>query len=297
MLKRLFEFIDEHDFYCFAVIIMLFVLGGLVWLTTVQDDAPTVKHYEPTSTPTVTPAAPSDGIGIAFIDGLPTAVLVSPTEHASSAETCTNTPTVTPTPEPTETPTQAPTATNTPVPTKKPTNTPKPTKTPTATPKVTASSVKAGTYTIPTGGHDWKPYARYTAITAKSSPQYKLQKIAKTDSNGLRYVTVDGVKRYCVALPVHWAGGTLADIGRCFDVVMENGATIFCVLGDVKKIEHSQNGEGKFGSNGELLEFQVDMQKLPDAVRNSGDISRFGGAFEGEAVKIIVYDRNILKDN
>jgi phosphomannomutase len=39
------------------------------------------------------------------------------------------------------------------------------------------------------------------------------------------------------------------------------------------------------------------MQKLPDAVRNSGDVSHFGGAFDGEADKIIVYDRNVLKDN
>ena len=78
---------------------------------------------------------------------------------------------------------------------------------------------------------------------------------------------------------------------------MDNGATIHCVLGDNKKIEHSQNGEGKFGAHGELLEFQVDQDKLPDIVRKSGDISRFGGAFEGEASKIIVYDRNVLKNN
>ena len=294
-MKRLLDFIDEHDFFCFAALLIGLVMGGLIWLTTVQDDSPATKHYEPTSTPTVTPTAPSDGIGIAFIDGLPTAVLVSPTERASSAETFTNTPTMTPTPEPTETPTEAPTATQTPVPTKKPTNTPKPTKTPTATPKTTYKEGKAGTFDVPDGKHEWKPYARYTAITAKSSPQYQLQKIAKTDENGLRYVTVDGEKRYCVALPVYWAGGTFADIGRCFDVVMKNGATIHCVLGDLKKIEHSQNGEGKFGANGELLEFQVDQDKLPDIVRKSGDVSRLGGAFEGNADKIIVYDKNVLK--
>lgn len=280
-MKRLIDFFDEHDFFCFAALILILVLGILIWTTTWQDEPQSTKHYEPTSTPTITPEAPTGSIDIAFVDGLPTAVL--------------HTPTLTPTPKPTETPLPTPTATNTPVPTKKPTNTPTPTKKPTATPKTTYKEGKAGTFDVPDGKHDWKPYARYTAITAKSSPQYQLQKIAKTDDNGLRYVTVDGEKRYCVALPVYWAGGTFADIGRCFDVVMKNGATIHCVLGDLKKIEHSQNGEGKFGANGELLEFQVDQNKLPDIVRKSGDVSRLGGAFEGNADKIIVYDKNVLK--
>lgn len=217
-------------------------------------------------------------------------------ERASFSKTCTNTPTPTKAPRTTATPTftatpsPEPTATSTPKPTKTPT--PKPTKTstpkPTKTPK---QSGTVGTKTVPSGGHDWKPYARHTAITAKSSPQYRLQQIAKTDSNGLRYVyDPNGVKRYCVALPIYWAGGTLADIGRCFDVTMQNGAVLHCCLGDLKKPEHSQNGEGKFGSRGELLEFQVDQNKLPDIVRKCGDISRLGGDFEGEAATISVLD-------
>lgn len=212
------------------------------------------------------------------------------------------TPTVTstPTPEPTaaptatNTPTPKPTKTPTPKPTKAPT--PKPTKTPTPAPirNTDADGYKpgtTGTKTVKQGGHAWKPYARYTAITAKNSPQYRLQKIAKTDSNGLRYVyDPEGVKRYCVALPVYWAGGTYADIGRCFDVVMANGAVLHCCLGDIKKQEHSQDGAGRFGSRGELLEFQVDQKELPEIVRNAGDISKLGGDFEGEAKEIRVFD-------
>ena len=209
-------------------------------------------------------------------------------ERASFEKTCTlsPTPTRTPTPRPTATP--EPTVTPTP----EPTSTPKPTKTPTPKPtKAPVQTGSVGTKNVPTGGHDWKPYARHTAITAKNSPQYKLQQIAKTDSNGLRYVKdKDGVKRYCVALPVYWAGGSTKDIGRCFDVKMKNGEVLHCVLGDVKKIEHSQNGEGKFGAHGELMEFQVEQDKLPEIVRKSGDISRLGGAFEGEAVEITVLD-------
>ena len=147
---------------------------------------------------------------------------------------------------------------------------------------------------VPSGNHSWKPWARHTAITNKSSQQYKLQKKAKTDSNGLRYcIDKNGEKRYCVALGVYWCGGNPEDIGRCFDVVMENGAILKCCLGDVKKVKNSQKGEGKFGSKGELLEFQAEGAKLVKVVKESGDVSRLGGAFEGNAKKIIVYNEFI----
>lgn len=214
-------------------------------------------------------------------------------EHYSETEAGTPTPQPTAAPTATNTPTPKPTKTPTPKPTKTPT--PKPTKTPTPAPilNTDADGYKpgtTGTKKVSGSGHAWKPYARHTAITAKGSPQYKLQKIAKTDSNGLRYVTdPDGVKRYCVALPVYWAGGTAEDIGRCFDVTMKNGAVLHCVLGDVKKQEHSKDGAGRFGSRGELLEFQVDQERLPDNVRRSGDISSLGGAFDGEPAAVTVY--------
>ena len=231
-----------------------------------------------------TPAAAeqTDGVRILLVDGLPTAT-------AAAADL-----TETPTPKPTAT--KAPTPTATPAPTKapKPTSTPKPTKTPTPkptkAPSATYTQGKAGTQNVERGGHAWKPYARYTAITNTKSPQYRLQQKAKTDENGLRYVRdAEGVKRYCVALGVAWAGGTADDIGRCFDVTMANGAVLHCCLGDIKKVEHSQNGAGRFGSRGELLEFQVDQNKLPAAVRACGDISRLGGSFEGEAVSITTF--------
>lgn len=279
----------------FSVTILLLVGLFFFVLTTAQEDGSGKRSTETPTRSEEAAADPTDVIDIVFIDGLPTAVLsgATPTEaqRAVSDITCTNTPT----PAPTETPTDAPTATNTPFPTNTPTNTPKPTKKPTATPKLKYKTTAAGEKNVPDGAHSWKPYARHTAITLKTSPQYKLQQMASTDDNGLRYIVdEDGVKRYCVALPVYWAGGTFDDVGRYFDVIMVNGATLHCVLGDIKKIEHSENGEGKFGAHGELLEFQVDQSKLPDIVRKSGDISRLGGAFEGNAKKVIVYDKNIF---
>ena len=284
------KLLQKYEFVIFgAALFLLFLLAMLILIREQEAGRKAAPTVTPTIAPTITPT-PTDGIDIVFVDGLPTAILRTSATQAPTA-------TEKPTPTPTETPSYVPTATGTPIPTKKPTNTPKPTKAPSVTPK-TVQKGKAGTYTVERGGHDWKPYARYQAITAKNSQQYKLQKIAKTDKNGLRYVTdADGVKRFCVALGIAWAGGQPEDIGRCLDVVMANGSTLHCVLGDVKKLKHSQDGAGRFGSNGELLEFQVDMEKLPAAVRNSGDVSKLGGAFSGEAVKIIVYDKNVLKRN
>lgn len=193
----------------------------------------------------------------------------------------------------------APTATNTPTPAPTATNTPKPTKTP--TPKPTKAAAKSSDFVpYPTGHpgtqtvdnpekHTWKPYARYTKITAKGSREYKLQQIAETAENGLRVVTdPEGVRRYCIALEPLWAGGQSVDIGRCIDLKMANGSTLHCVLGDCKKTEHSQNGEGRYGGHGELVEFIADQPALPEIVRKCGDVSRISAEFAGAVVSVTV---------
>lgn len=122
-------------------------------------------------------------------------------------------------------------------------------------------------------------------------PQWRLQQIAKTAENGVRIVQdPNGEWRYCVALPVYWAGGTHRDIGRCFDIYMDNGAVLKCVLGDTKRKWKSLNGEGKWGSKGELIEVQCDVSKLPVTARLRGDASYISDDWTGEARKIVVLD-------
>ena len=100
----------------------------------------------------------------------------------------------------------------------------------------------------------------------------------------------EGVKRYCIALEPYWAGGTSKDIGRCVDLFMQDGSIIHCVLADTKRIERSQNGEGKYGRKGELAEFLCDGNKLNAAVKTSGTVSSLGGAFAQEAIEVWVHD-------
>lgn len=198
------------------------------------------------------------------------------------------TPTYVPnTPTPTVTPQKA---TEAPSPTEV-VNSPTPTVAPTNTPIPVAQGVVGEKYCEVNGMHGWKPWAWYTAITVVNSPQYRLQQIAKTDSYGVRMARdPNGEWRYCVALPVYWAGGTSKDIGRCVDIYMENGAVLKCVLGDTKKVEHSLRGEGKYGRKGEVIEVQVDGNKLPDIVKQMGNASYLGDSWRGEVTKIVVLD-------
>lgn len=297
---------DTWSYVLLGLTICFLVVGGFVALLCMQGNGESRRHAieaDPTGTPTPTPTA--DGIEIVFIDGIPTAVYAEPTSTPTDAPvrlTPASTATPTPAPTATNTPTSAPTPTHTPVPTcttkpvkavstPKPTNTPKPTKTP----------EKREFVAYPTGyphsekvdsTKTRKPYTRFTVYTAKSTAQYKLQQVARTNGDGLRVVTdPNGVERYCVALGAQWAGGQVCDIGRCFDVKMANGATIHCALADVKKVEHSQGGEGRYGkNNNDFMEFVVDQNKLNDKARKTGDISNACAELQGGAVEIIVLD-------
>lgn len=179
-----------------------------------------------------------------------------PTERASLTKTCT----VTPTPEPTATPT------------------------PTPAPR---------TQPVEKKNHNFKPYTRYTAYNLKSSQQYKLQKVAWTETRtGIRIVTdPNGVDRYCVALGTAWAGGQPKHIGRCLDVYMENGAVLHCVLADVKRQEDTVDGANLYGkTNNDVLEFIVDGQKISPAVKTTGNVSNAGPEFEGAVRNMVVFD-------
>lgn len=270
--------IDSHMLKRLGIVcVIILVCMGII---TIQQTSHSSKaeplKYEDKSY--ILPSITQDAeIEIIFRDDIPTAVLSS-TKNISP----TNTPV----------PTFTPTPTNTPTPTLEPTPTNTPTPTPTVVVKASYKYGSAGTRKCEINGtHTWKPWANYTAITAKNSPQWRLQQIATTDELGRRVVKdPNGVTRFCVALPVYWAGGTYKDIGRCFDVKMVNGAVLHCCLGDTKKIEHSLNGEGKYGRKGEILEVQCDGEKLIFAVKNSGNCSNFSDEWKGEVESITAFD-------
>lgn len=89
--------------------------------------------------------------------------------------------------------------------------------------------IKYDLYSVPeySGYKSWMPY---TAITSTSSPQYFLQnEYAYTGTYGIRQIN----GRYCVAIGSHFTD----DIGQYFDLILENGTVVPCILADQKANE------------------------------------------------------------
>lgn len=133
------------------------------------------------------------------------------------------------------------------------------------------------------GVKNWMPYN----IFSKASSQYALQKIAETDSEGLRTVK----DRYCVALGSYFT----SSIGQYFDLVLANGKIIPCVLADAKADIHT-DAMNIFSRSGCCSEFVVDSKSILSPVKFSGDMSKNREEWESPVVSVIVYDKNALTD-
>lgn len=126
-----------------------------------------------------------------------------------------------------------------------------------------------------------KSYMPYKAITSVSSPQYKLQQQAYTGKHGIRMIN----GRYCVALGSFYTNR----IGQNFDLVLENGTVIPCVLAD-QKADKDTNGNNQVTShNGCMSEFIVDSNSLDRTAKKMGDISYCEECWKSPVKQIILY--------
>lgn len=135
--------------------------------------------------------------------------------------------------------------------------------------------VNTHSYQVDAGA--FKCYEDYRALTDTSSPQYQLQQEAYTDEAGLRKVG----HRYCIALGS--AYGT--KIGTEYDLILGNGSMLPCVLADQKADadtvrDHTQDRSGA------VVEFIVDTYRLPEIVRQMGDVSYISPEFRGKIKEI-----------
>ena len=137
-------------------------------------------------------------------------------------------------------------------------------------------------YSVPeTSG--FKSFMSYKAITSKSSPQYKLQhEKAYTGKNGIRQV--DG--RYCVAIGSYFTN----EIGTLFDLVLENGTVIPCILADQKADKDTDSKNIITRHNGCLSEFIVDVGNLKREISRMGDVSYFNNNWDSPVESIRVYE-------
>jgi hypothetical protein len=126
--------------------------------------------------------------------------------------------------------------------------------------KTTESSTKPYVNTT-----DFKSYMPYTAITNKSSKQYKLQQQAYTDENGLRCID----NKPMVAVGTGW-GLSVGDVAL---VICENGNSFEVVVGDIKDDRDTKSDNKTTSANNCRCEFIVDMSELNSTVKRSGNIA------------------------
>ena len=119
--------------------------------------------------------------------------------------------------------------------------------------------------TVQTTKRDFKSYMSYTAITNRSSTQYKLQQKASTDGDGIRCLD----SKPMVAVGTGW-GLKVGDVAL---IICENGNKFEVIIGDVKANAHTGADNKTTVSNGCRCEFIVDMKSLNDTVKSRGNVA------------------------
>ena len=128
------------------------------------------------------------------------------------------------------------------------------------------------TYTGDGSQGKFKAYMDKDAITAKSSPQYKLKEQATIDSNGI--ACVDG--RMLIAVGT----GHNAPVGTNLDVTLTDGTVLKCKVGDIKQNRHTDATNKVCTGNGSIIEFLVETSCMNTKAKQMGDIS-YAGYFGG----------------
>lgn len=152
---------------------------------------------------------------------------------------------------------------------------------------LTAKYVSHETYDAPENS-GFKSFMDYRTITNTESHQYKLQQhYAYTGEHGIRMAD----SRYIVAIGTYFT----PDIGQYFDIILENGTIIPCILGDQKADADTDSNNIITKHNGCMSEFIVDSDALNKDVKFYGDMSYCLKDWDSPIKTIKVYNRNIFE--
>ena len=138
-------------------------------------------------------------------------------------------------------------------------------------PQLAVEENTTGDFSISPYASDFKSYMDYRAITNTSSTQYKMQREAYTDENGLRKIG----EHFCVAMGTYY--GNLGDI---LYVETDKGASWTVILSDVKSDAHTDSTHRYTVSNHCMMEFIIDTRAMSTSVKRSGTINSLG--FQGK---------------
>lgn len=152
---------------------------------------------------------------------------------------------------------------------------------------ITKKKVDSDLYDLPAYS-GYKSWMDYQMITSSGSPQKLLQdEYAYTGTYGIRQIN----GRYCVAIGSYFT----TEIGQYFDLILENGTVIPCILAD-QKADEDTDDDGIFTlHNGCATEFIIDFDCLNYAAKRDGNISSCTDEWDSPVETIRVYEKNILE--
>lgn len=130
--------------------------------------------------------------------------------------------------------------------------------------------------------NSFKSYMDADTIKSRNTEQYKLKaKYVIDEQTGIW--TVDG--RYCIAVGSYYT----QSIGTYIDVLMKNGSTLHCILGECKRNRDTDH-TNRQNPNGSVVEFIVNISSMPSMATKMGDCSYADESMFGEIQSIIVYE-------
>lgn len=134
-----------------------------------------------------------------------------------------------------------------------------------------------------TDGNTTKTVLPYRAF-GKNTNQAKLQSLCQTNEVGLR--VYDG--RFTIAVGTYFNTA----IGQYFDLVLENGTVIPCIMGDLKADIHTDSRGLFTEASGCMTEFIVDRTYLP----NKNSATYCYEEWNSKVVNVIVYNKFVNLD-
>lgn len=146
---------------------------------------------------------------------------------------------------------------------------------------ISKKKIKYTDYSVPNYS-GYKSWMDYGTITMDGSKQKILQsEYAYTGNYGIRQIN----GRYCVAIGSYFT----TEVGTYFDLILENGEVIPCILADRKDDSDTDSDNIFTSDNGCATEFVVDEEALKYSALNNGDISSCCEEWDSPVKTIRIY--------
>ena len=127
------------------------------------------------------------------------------------------------------------------------------------------ATVTYASMAVPDVENDFKAFMDYRTLTSTTSKQYSMQYDGNAITNEEGFRLYNG--EYMVAVGTYYS----EECGTRLRVTLDTGVQFNCIVGDIKSDLHTD--ELHQHRNGNVIEFIVDQDKIPDICKKMGDMS------------------------